>query len=203
MTHYNRRILCFVVAFVLATATLPSAARGEGLSALRFQAIDNAYTALIPLDKERTSATEYAAAHAACDALDASDRLLGAFKPVCASSVRGAQAAEVLGDCNGRRSCLTALRSLRRTIVRSLSRQRRFDRAVNAIVTASACRRSLRSSARDRRSARQLLSVLKDLEVALDTGSARRLREAERKIERADTGLSTRTQRRRFRAACR
>ena len=192
-----------VAMFVLMVAA-SGALASHALSPARYATLDAAYTALIPLDKDRVSASALAAAKAACNGLDRFDPLLAPLRDQCYALVRIVKAAQRYERCRTQIGCQRAAAGMRKALNIYIASARRGNRAVDLFVSDPACRSALRTSAKDLRDARRLASAFRLLERALTTSSRPALRRAERLIDALDdSGPSARHERDRFRAACR
>ena len=209
MTHMTtgRWINTFLATAVVAAVALSlgasTALGSHALSSERYAALDAAYTALTPLDRESVRASDVKAAQRACERLDRADALLGPFRGGCLAIVRLPAALDRVGRCRSATGCIRASARLRAAITRYLARARSANRAIDAAVTDPACRLALRTSAQELRGAARLRSVLRAAERALRTGSREGLRGADRRLRAIDhVGPSVKQQRARFRGNC-
>jgi hypothetical protein len=164
--------------------------------------LDAAYTAMIPLDRDRVPAAAFAAAQRACEELDRADPLLAALRVTCLDVLRTFRAGERFSRCRGRNACRRATAAGRKALTRLVRDERLANRAIDASVTDQPCRLALRTSARDLDETRQLVSALRRLERAFKRGSRAEIRRAERRVYSTAPGRSATQERQRFRSAC-
>jgi hypothetical protein len=179
-----------------------SALGAGALSPERYGSLDAAYTAMIPLDRDRVPAAALAAAQRACERLDRADPLLAALRVTCLDVVRAVRVGERFGRCRGREGCRRASAAVRKVLSRLVRDDRFANRAIDASVTDQACRVALRTSARELDETRRLVLALRRLEHALKRGSRAEIRRAERRVYSTGPGRSATQERQRFRSAC-
>ena len=206
MGQRNRLIAAAVT--VLAATALTSAALGASprLTDARFQALDAVYRTAIPLEKNKVSADEIAAADQACQALDPADALLAKMRPACLLGVEVVRYTEQFTGCDDQASCKEAIKTLRVDLQNLVSAMHTANRGVKSEVAAGACRKALMSSKDDFADAALLINAFRKVEHALDTGRKADLDAADRALNKADKaasdGPSAKTQRKRFRTGC-
>ena len=197
----------FAAAIAAAVGLLSASAAlaSHALTPERYAALDAAYTALIPLDKDRVPASALAGARQACNRLDQADALLGPWRRECSTLVGAVRRSNTWTRCFlGGKGCARAGVRLRRALSSYVRHARLTNRAVDAVVADPACQLALRTSAHEIRQIKRLASAFRALDRALKTGSRADLRRAERRIDAIDeSGLPTaRQERDRFRSAC-
>ncbi len=179
-----------------------AALASHALTPERYAGLDGAYTALIPLDRERVPASALSAAQLACDRLDAADVLLGPVSGECRAHVTVIRRFVAMVRCKTSRGCLRASARARRALSSYLADARSANRAIDGSVSDPTCRLALRTSAKYLSATRGLRSWLRLSERALKTGSRSDRRRADKRFDALDFGLSPRQKRNRFRAAC-
>lgn len=193
--------LLIVALAVPATAFAQEAAP---LSKERYEAIDAVHTAAISLERERVPASAFRAARRACGGLTADDALLGPLRRQCTKSVTAARAGVGFARCSRTPTCIRGAAKLRRAVEQVVTTSRTANRAIEAEVDGTACRRALRASAAQLRAGERTASALRALERALRRDSARELERAMARLEAIRTeDVAAREQRSRFRRACR
>ena len=191
------------VAATVALLSASAALASHALTPERYAALDAAYTALIPLEKDRVPASALAAAQQACNRLGQADALLGPLRRECSTVVDIVRRTITWTRCVSAKGCRRASVRLRRALSNYVRHAQSANRAVDAVVPDPACRLALRTSAHDIRQIKRIPSALRALERALRTGSRADLRRAERRIDAIDEfELTARQERDRFRGAC-
>ena len=193
---------CFLAGAAVFLLCASSALAASALSPQRYASLDAAYTAMIPLDRDRVPRFALAAAQRACNRLDRADPLLAALRVTCLDVVRTVSRGERFARCRGREGCRRATATVRKAVSRFVRDARLANRAIDASVTDQSCRLALRTSARELNETRQLVSALHRLERALKRGSRAEIRRAERRLSSTDPGRSARQERQRFRRSC-
>lgn len=191
------------LAIVAVSANSGTAFGSHALSPERYAALDAAYTAMIPLDRDVVKKSALATAQRACERLDTSDALLGPMRRQCLAVVTLVRRAERFARCRTRRGCRRATAGLRRAFTSYISVTEPANRAIDASVADFSCRFALRTPAEHLRGAKRMRSALRAVERAFRTGSGADLRRAERRLASIeDPSPSARQERTRFRSAC-
>ena len=167
---------------VLGSLALPAAAPAQAtLTASQFAAIDAVYVAFAAFEDGATTA-ERGAARAACTALGSADALRSALRRACSPQLRIGQAIGQSQRCQGRRSCLLAVRAVRRAATDYLTLARAANRVVDELGLAPACSRELTRGAAELRFITGMRSAYAQLERALRARSKRLTERAQRRI---------------------
>ena len=184
----------------------PPAGAQTPLTPERFALLDTVYTTTIAVDADNASAQDYAAAHAACRALDSADPLLGPLRRPCTAGAKMFKALNAFSACAMPPGCLRSARRARVALTEAIRLARAANTAVDAAGLVDGCRRELRASQGELRLLERLRSVLGLVQQTLATGSRklgrRLLREADVIDRLVAQQPSPARQRKQFRAAC-
>ncbi len=196
--------LCAVL--LLGAVLAPAAAGAQTpLTPTQFALIDDVYTTTIPLSKT-PSARDFAAARAACRALDSADPLLGPLRKACTASVRLVKPINDFTNCRTAVGCLRTARRARIELTAFIAHVRAMNVAIDAAKLVPGCREELRASKADLRYFERTRKVLRDLQEAIVTGSeklARRVQREGNALDRLAAKQPTATRERKtYRAAC-
>ncbi len=181
---------------------LAGPAAAAALRSERYAPIDAVYTALVVLDRPNPSSSALAAAERACKRLDADDALLGPMRRSCAATVRAFRDTRRLETCRSIGACVPLIFRLRTTIGAVMRQARAANRAIDATVADAACRRALRSTAKELRDAERVHSALGQLARALKAGSEAGAQQAAKRLKSIRPASTAAQKRTRFRRAC-
>ena len=206
---YTARVprLWIVCAALLVTGLLaPPAGAQTPLTAERFALLDAIYTTTMAVTKNTASAEDFAAARAACRALDGADPFLGPLRTACNASIKMLKPVDAFANCGTPVGCLRTARRARIAVNEAIRAARAANTAVDAAGLVDGCRRELRTNQSEMRLLERVRSLLALVQRVLTTGSptlGRRVQRDADAVDRlADQQPSGARKRKQFRAAC-
>lgn len=173
------RLLC---ATALLAVLAAGAAGAAALPKERYTPIETALTAQAAFSTQPTEEVAELAADS-CATLD-EDAFLKRYRALCTARLQGGVAIVALDGCKRPADCRTAVKEAREAVKDVLAAGKRFNQAADKAVSDRSCLRALDVDAEERRGLRSLDGALERLGVGLRDRSARKVREAERRLAR-------------------
>lgn len=186
MRIFRYSVAGVVAAAAMLSSTIVSAAAQttSPLTPARYTAFDMGYTFDIALDRKVTAA-RLADLSSFCETLDPVDRLLRSLHEECVADAGRFAASAAVDDCTSRSDCARKIGRLRPVLDKYARSLREANHVIDVEVPAGACRTAVRTSTAKLRAFTRLASAIGALVRAARSGSAKRLRRAQARVERA------------------